>query len=88
MTLRELLIQELDNVSDPLIVEVIDFLQILKTRQKKDHLALDQVSADLAFTSLQGDSQVANYRLQGERYRYDDPFSPAIPLEEWEILKS
>jgi ribonuclease HI len=36
MTLKERLIQELDGVSDPLIVEVLDFLRFLKTKQTTD----------------------------------------------------
>ena len=28
------------------------------------------------------------YPLQGKQlYRYDDPFEPAVPAEDWEILK-
>jgi hypothetical protein len=28
------------------------------------------------------------YRLQGKQlYRYDDPFEPAVPAEDWEVLK-
>lgn len=32
MTFKDQLIQELDNVSDPLIVEVLDFLHFLKAK--------------------------------------------------------
>lgn len=27
------------------------------------------------------------YPLRGTVYRYDDPFEPAAPLEDWEVLK-
>ena len=27
------------------------------------------------------------YPLRGTPYRYDDPFGPAVPLEEWDALK-
>jgi hypothetical protein len=28
------------------------------------------------------------YPLQGSQpYRYDDPFEPAVPIEDWEVLK-
>ncbi|QKD82775.1 hypothetical protein HPC62_11790 [Thermoleptolyngbya sichuanensis A183] len=28
------------------------------------------------------------YPLQGKQpYRYDDPFEPAVPAEDWEVLK-
>ncbi len=28
------------------------------------------------------------YLLQGKQpYRYDDPFEPAVPAEDWEVLK-
>ncbi|MGI8408268.1 MAG: hypothetical protein ACR2M8_00120 [Pyrinomonadaceae bacterium] len=27
------------------------------------------------------------YPLRGTEYKYDDPFGPAVPLEDWEVLK-
>lgn len=27
------------------------------------------------------------YPLRGTVYRYDDPFEPAVPLEDWEVLQ-
>jgi len=27
------------------------------------------------------------YPLRGTVYRYDDPFDPAVPLEDWEALQ-
>ncbi len=36
MTPKDRLIQELDNVSEPLIVEVLDFLRFLQAKQKQD----------------------------------------------------
>ena len=84
MTLKDLLIQELDNVSDPLIVEVLDFLRFLKTKQTQDSQALTEARARLtAETPL-----LSSYPLQGkEPYRYDDPFAPAAPLEDWDVLQ-
>lgn len=33
-------------------------------------------------------SQETEYPLQGKQpYRYDDPFEPAVPAEDWEVLK-
>ncbi len=33
-------------------------------------------------------SQPTEYPLQGKQpYRYDDPFEPAVPVEDWEVLK-
>jgi hypothetical protein len=30
----------------------------------------------------------AEYPLQGKQpYRYDEPFEPAVPFEDWEVLK-
>jgi hypothetical protein len=34
MTFKELLIQELDNIPDPLIGEVLDFLHFLKAKHR------------------------------------------------------
>jgi hypothetical protein len=28
-----------------------------------------------------------DYPLQGTVLRYDDPFEPAVPAEDWEVLK-
>jgi hypothetical protein len=33
-------------------------------------------------------SHQTEYPLQGKQpYRYDDPFEPAVPVEDWEVLK-
>lgn len=81
MTLKDLLIQELDNVSEPLIVEVLDFLRFLKTKQTQDSPALTAARASLV-------TEMPSYPLQGkEPYRYDDPFAPAVPLEDWDVLQ-
>ncbi len=79
MTLKDLLLQELDNVSDPLIVEVLDFLRFLKTKQTHDSQALLSARANLT----SADSfPPPGYPLQSkEPYRYDDPFAPAVHLE-------
>jgi len=80
MSLKELLIQELDNVSDPLIVEVLDFLRFLKTKQTQDSQALVEALASLTPASQPESSSLSDYPLQGkEPYRYDDPFAPATP---------
>jgi hypothetical protein len=34
------------------------------------------------------ESESSLYPLQGKQpYRYDDPFEPAVPIEDWEVLK-
>jgi Protein of unknown function (DUF2281) len=48
MTIKELLIQELDNVSDPLIEEVLDFLHFLKAKQEQDKEDLQDARTALA----------------------------------------
>ncbi|MFH7244022.1 MAG: hypothetical protein ACHWZW_14365 [Spirulina sp.] len=80
MTPKDLLIQELDNVSDPLITEVLDFLCFLKTKYPQGQRLLATTPAptpdlDTALASGQ------------QPYRYDDPFAPAIPLEDWDALQ-
>ncbi|NEQ44749.1 MAG: ribonuclease HI [Leptolyngbya sp. SIOISBB] len=47
MTLKEQLIQELDGISDPLIVEVLDFLQFLKTKHLNDSPDIQQARSGL-----------------------------------------
>ncbi len=86
MTLKELLIQELDNVSEPLIVEVLDFLRFLKAKQSEDSQILAAARASLTSTSQP--EPLPHYSLRGKQpYRYDDPFAPAVPIEDWEVLQ-
>ena len=71
MNLKEQLINSLDNAPEPLIAEVIDFIDFLKAKQKRN----TQIPSP-------------NYPLQGSQpYSYDDPFAPAVPLEEWEAMQ-
>ena len=88
MTLKELLIQELDHVSDPLIVQVLDFLRFLKAKQSQDSQTPAEADANLTSISQLEPSPPHNYPLQGQQpYRYDDPFAPAVPLEDWDVLQ-
>mgnify|MGYP000316899846 CR=1 FL=1 len=54
MTLKEMLIQELDNVSDPVIVEVIDFFQFLNTKQKQEQEDFQDACAALEDVTTEG----------------------------------
>jgi len=37
---------------------------------------------------LESSHSPTEYPLQGKQpYRYDDPFEPAVPVEDWEVLK-
>lgn len=54
MTLKDLLIQELDNVPDPLIMEVLDFLRFLKAKQEEDEEDLRDARAALATLNDEG----------------------------------
>jgi|APDOM4702015191_1054821.scaffolds.fasta_scaffold373087_2 hypothetical protein len=88
MTLKDLLIQELDNVSEPLIVEVLDFLRFLKTKQPQDSPNNIATRSTLGKVSQPELPSSSLYPLQGqEPYRYDDPFAPAVPLEDWDVLQ-
>lgn len=53
MTIKELLIQELDNVSEPTLAEVLDFLQFLKAKQEERE-DLQDARAALASVSTEG----------------------------------
>jgi Protein of unknown function (DUF2281) len=54
MTPKELLIQQLENTSEPLIVEVLDFLQFLQTKQAQDNEDLQDARAALATVQTEG----------------------------------
>ncbi|PSR17382.1 DUF2281 domain-containing protein [filamentous cyanobacterium CCP3] len=54
MTIKELLIQEIDDASDPLLVEVLDFLQFLKTKQAEDKTDILEAREALASVAAEG----------------------------------
>ena len=80
MTPKDLLIRELETVSDPLITEVLDFLCFLKTKYPQGQPALATTTASMP----EPDTALASGQ---QPYRYDDPFAPAIPLEDWDVLQ-
>jgi hypothetical protein len=82
MTLKEILIQELDNVPDPSISEVLNFLRFLKNKQSQADRALDSTSPDPSLVVPTESSSAVQ-----SQYRYDDPFAAAIPLEDWDVIK-
>lgn len=80
MTLKELLLQEIDSLPDSLTAEVLNFLRALKTKQAQKNSAPRNATASR--------TESFDYPLQGkEPYRYDDPFAPAVPLEDWDVLQ-
>ncbi|WP_019508085.1 DUF2281 domain-containing protein [Pleurocapsa sp. PCC 7319] len=54
MTPKDRLIQELDNISEPLIVEVLDFLHFLQAKQKQDEQDIRDARAALSTVDLEG----------------------------------
>lgn len=54
MTSKEQLIQELENLPEPLIAEVLDFLRFLKAKRRKDEEDLADAHAALASVSTEG----------------------------------
>lgn len=80
MTPKDQLIQELDNLSDPLITEVLDFLCFLKMRYPQEASLLENANRPTStFDTAPASAQ--------QPYRYDDPFAPAIPLADWDVLQ-
>lgn len=59
MTLKDRLIQELDGVSEPLMVEVLDFLRFLKTKQTSDPDEMQAARASLVAEEDAAPSPVA-----------------------------
>ncbi|MGF1516218.1 MAG: DUF2281 domain-containing protein [Nodosilinea sp.] len=64
MTLKELLIQEIDDASDPLLVEVLDFLQFLKAKQAENKA--DILEAREALASVAAEGTIAWEALKAE----------------------
>ncbi|MBD1915021.1 MULTISPECIES: DUF2281 domain-containing protein [Cyanophyceae] len=54
MTLKELLIQELDNASESVLVELLDFLQFLKAKQAEDTADILEARQALASVATEG----------------------------------
>ena len=81
MTPKDLLIRELETVSDPLITEVLDFLCFLKAKYPQGQPVLATAPAS---TTPEPNAVLASGQ---QPYRYDDPFAPAIPLEDWDVLQ-
>ena len=81
MTPKDLLIRELETVSDPLITEVLDFLCFLKAKYPQGQPVLATAPAS---TTPEPNAALASGQ---QPYRYDDPFAPAIPLEDWDVLQ-
>jgi hypothetical protein len=54
MTLKEELIQELDNVPEPLIREILDFVHFLQAKQEQELEDLEDARAALATVSTEG----------------------------------
>ncbi len=54
MTLKELLIQEIDDASDPLLVELLDFLQFLKAKETEDKVDILEAREALASVAAEG----------------------------------
>ncbi|PZO42028.1 MAG: DUF2281 domain-containing protein [Shackletoniella antarctica] len=64
MTIKELLIQELDDASDPLLIELLDFLQFLKAKQAED--TADVLAARQALASVAVEGTVAWENLKAD----------------------
>ena len=47
MTIKELLLQEIESSSDPLLEETLDFLRFLKTKQMKSEARATMTQTDL-----------------------------------------
>lgn len=64
MSFKELLIQELDDVPDALLVEVLDFLRFLKTKQEEDHEDVVDARAALANIETEGTETWENLKAE------------------------
>jgi len=54
MTVKELLLQEIDDISDPLLVEVLDYLRYLKFRHEEDAADIREARIALAEAKQEG----------------------------------
>ena len=54
MTVKELLIQEIEDIADPLLIEVLDYLRYLKFKQEEDTDDLREARAVLKEARTEG----------------------------------
>lgn len=64
MTVKELLLQELEGTTDPLLAEVLDYLRYLKFRQEED--AADLRDARTALVDAQKEGTVSWAAVKAE----------------------
>jgi hypothetical protein len=64
MTIKDLLIEELEDVPEPLIIEVLDFLRFLKVKQVED--LADCQDARLTLAGLEAEGTVGWEDLKAE----------------------
>ncbi len=57
MTIKELLMQEIESSTDPLLEETLDFLRFLKTKQKKSERQSTSTESEAITTTVQTDSE-------------------------------
>lgn len=70
-------------------------IEILKAQEKEAELTADELQELQDYEELnnyltwvnQMLGNTLHYPLQGMVYRYDDPFEPAVPAEDWEALQ-
>lgn len=55
MTIKELLMQEIESSADPLLEETLDFLRFLKTKQTKSEKQLTPTESEVKATTVQTD---------------------------------
>jgi hypothetical protein len=67
MTLKDLLIQELENVSDPSIGEVPDFVRFLKAKKTEDEVDLAETRLALAEIKQEGTVAWADLKVEASQ---------------------
>jgi len=44
-------------------------------------------TVEIIIVKSDAESEKKRYPLRGTLYKYEEPFEPAVPLEDWEVLK-
>jgi hypothetical protein len=68
MDTKEQLIQELDNISEPVLMEVLDFLQFLKAKAEQERLEDEEDLADVrvALAEIESEGTISWDELKAE----------------------
>ncbi len=71
----------------------MEALRVEKVIQSNGTIILENLPFDegeiveIVISKSESESEKSRYPLRGTTYKYENPFEPAVPSEDWEALK-